>query len=505
VSAPGKVLLTGGYLVTVRPNQGLVFSVDARCYALVESFRNSATAAADAISPASVEIRVTSPQFRDSARVYRYRLGETSTLSPSHNNPFVETVLLQTLTLVARHPQLPKHFAQFFSSAGNGLNVIILADNPFYSQLEHIKPGSGISPAELPRFKESSATLENMKKTGLGSSAALTTSLVGALLRHFGLPQEDLTFCHRLAQYCHCLAQNSIGSGFDVSAAVYGSQVYGRFSPALLRLPTYEKARAGLADVTDLFAVLRQPWDDTHVPAALPGGLSLLLGDINEGSKTPGMVAKVNAWRNKLSAEEREGSAWGRLSRRNAAFAAVFAELCAFAKEHKSSYKQAISQVENSTHTQWTALAAATGRSDVSTGPARALTLLARLRETFLAIRTDLCAMGRAAAAAAGEAEPVESFIEPASQTALADATAELPGVLFAGVPGAGGKDAICAVVAGVGARRRVEELWARRQVLSLGVQEQPAGLQTHPLTAVPRQLLQRYLVQRSSLATAAL
>jgi hypothetical protein len=35
--------------------------------------------------------------------------------------------------------------------------------------------------------------------------------------------------------------------------------------------------------------------------------------------------------------------------------------------------------------------------------------------------------MGRAAAAAAGEAEPVESFIEPASQTALADATAELP------------------------------------------------------------------------------
>jgi hypothetical protein len=64
----------------------------------VETFRNSATAAADAISPASVEIRVTSPQFRDSARVYRYRLGDTSTLSPSHNNPFVETVLLQTLT-----------------------------------------------------------------------------------------------------------------------------------------------------------------------------------------------------------------------------------------------------------------------------------------------------------------------------------------------------------------------------------------------------------------------
>jgi len=34
---------------------------------------------------------------------------------------------------------------------------------------------------------------------------------------------------HNLAQYVHSLAQGKIGSGFDVSAAVYGSQVYKRF------------------------------------------------------------------------------------------------------------------------------------------------------------------------------------------------------------------------------------------------------------------------------------
>lgn len=255
---------------------------------------------------------------------------------------------------MACHPALPKQFAQFFSSAGNGLNVIILADNPFYSQLEHvhrlcarshlhspflqIKPGSGISPADLSKFKESSATLETMKKTGvLGyyatfshlslvslrpgvkcrphhqpgrcSAAALWSAREGPHLLPSPRPILSLVIssfplADGILTDTFSLAQNSIGSGFDVSAAVYGSQLYGRFSPALLRLPTvpldvfvqleascgsliahvfcpqYEKARAGLADVSDLFAVLQQPWDDTHVPAALPGGLSLLLGTL---------------------------------------------------------------------------------------------------------------------------------------------------------------------------------------------------------------------------------
>ena len=41
---------------------------------------------------------------------------------------------------------------------------------------------------------------------------------------------------HALAQVCHCAAQGKVGSGFDVSAAVYGSHRYCRFSPALLQV-----------------------------------------------------------------------------------------------------------------------------------------------------------------------------------------------------------------------------------------------------------------------------
>lgn len=35
-SAPGKVLITGGYLILERPNAGLVFSTNARFYAIVK-------------------------------------------------------------------------------------------------------------------------------------------------------------------------------------------------------------------------------------------------------------------------------------------------------------------------------------------------------------------------------------------------------------------------------------------------------------------------------------
>ncbi len=52
--------------------------------------------------------------------------------------------------------------------------------------------------------------------------------------------------------------------------------------------------------------------------------------------------------------------------------------------------------------------------------------------------------------------------IEPDAQTALLDASLALPGVLAGAVPGAGGHDAVFVLTLGDGARRGVEELWAR-------------------------------------------
>lgn len=64
------------------------------------------------------------------------------------------------------------------------------------------------------------------------------TSLVAAVLEFFGVvalkEQRGLDLVHSVAQYVHCFAQGKIGSGFDVSAAVYGSHVYRRFDPLSL-------------------------------------------------------------------------------------------------------------------------------------------------------------------------------------------------------------------------------------------------------------------------------
>ena len=63
-SAPGKVLLAGGYLVLDRAYQGLVFGLDARIYT---SVRASKTRQPDSTSS---RIVVRSPQFQNAHWVY---------------------------------------------------------------------------------------------------------------------------------------------------------------------------------------------------------------------------------------------------------------------------------------------------------------------------------------------------------------------------------------------------------------------------------------------------
>lgn len=69
VSAPGKVLLAGGYLVLDREYTGLVFGLDARIHVHIEPLRTSSGVALS-------EIIVKSPQFREANWEYGYRLTE---------------------------------------------------------------------------------------------------------------------------------------------------------------------------------------------------------------------------------------------------------------------------------------------------------------------------------------------------------------------------------------------------------------------------------------------
>lgn len=65
-SAPGKVLLAGGYLILDRDYTGLVFGLDARIHVHVQALETSPGLTLS-------EIIVKSPQFRDAEWRYGYR------------------------------------------------------------------------------------------------------------------------------------------------------------------------------------------------------------------------------------------------------------------------------------------------------------------------------------------------------------------------------------------------------------------------------------------------
>ena len=317
VSAPGKVLIAGGYLVLDPAYSGLVISTTSKFYTIIRTLKPESTAASPA-APLPL-VRVRSPQFVDAEWRYGVQIGGgasgvdvrplestggcvdpdlssrvqlfwfffgrggcgrdliTDALLP-RSNKFVHLALQQTLQLVLENVA-PENVR---STLGAGLDVTIVGDNDFYSQRKQLEaralPPTTSSLAQLPRFLPTGVPIRAVHKTGMGSSAALITSLVCALLLRFGVvaraalvqggagasadaganagDEEGRRLAHNLAQYVHCLAQGKVGSGFDVSSAIFGSHIYTRFDPSVIQGLMSDEVR-GAASLSHLRAHTR--------------------------------------------------------------------------------------------------------------------------------------------------------------------------------------------------------------------------------------------------------
>jgi phosphomevalonate kinase len=189
---------------------------------------------------------------------------------------------------------------QWWSLVGAGLDITILGDNDFYSQKQNLK---GLLPTfenlkSLKKCQFLNCKINQVAKTGLGSSAAMISSLIGSLFKHFQLiSSEKVEAIHRLAQFCHCAAQGKIGSGFDISAAMYGSQEYTRFSPHLLSFYLNKEESKTLKSIDVIELLENTRWDHHIKPFQLPKGLNILLIDIECGSSTPKMVSSILKWK----------------------------------------------------------------------------------------------------------------------------------------------------------------------------------------------------------------
>lgn len=337
----------------------------------------------------------------------------------------METTLSYALTYIDR---VAKHRPSHSMASAR---LIILADNDYYSHSESESARQG-------RFAKFPVTLGDANKTGLGSSAALVTSLTAALLAHY-LPEDLFNLqsdqgkrtLHNLAQAAHCAAQGKVGSGFDVATAVYGSCRYRRFSPETLS-SVPEPGAAGFADALVKLVDGESAWDVEVLKDAviMPKGVVLRMCDVDCGSKTVGMVKKVLKWRS--SNPEESKKLWDELQKRNEQLIATL------------------------------------NAGDVENLPGE-----------ITAVREMIRQMGSAS----------DVPIEPESQTELLDALSSVEGVYGGVVPGAGGYDALALLMKDdEETKQRVGEFldkWAKEKgtkVKLLGVKGEMEGVRSESL-----------------------
>ncbi|KAG7449525.1 phosphomevalonate kinase [Guyanagaster necrorhizus] len=454
VSSPGKVLIAGGYLVLDPTYSGIVVSASSRFYTVISDGQ-----------PTHIQVR--SPQFK--AATWSYSLSFFPSVQveqapeQTSTNKFVHLALKKTLALVAEI----KGLSSLQDSLARGLDIAIAGDNDFYSQRARLAslhlPRTITSLEFIEPFAATGVSLSNVHKTGMGSSAALITSLVSALLLHLGaippssfsdLGSDGRRLAHNLAQYVHCLAQGKVGSGFDVSSAVFGSHIYTRFAPDVLNdLMSDDSTSTPLLPV---LSPLNDAWNYRVQPFQLPPLTRIMLADVDAGSDTPSLVGKVLKWRNQDS--ERANTLWTALDQLNQSLAQTLIQISNLYTKDPQSYESAVKYISSLNHFQWLA------NPDAPPEEMPVISTFYAAHTISESIREKMREMGSLA----------DVPIEPEEQTTLLDTCISQAGVIGGGVPGAGGYDAVWLLVLDPvdpspdqPPRLRVEHVWETYSTVS--------------------------------------
>ncbi|CAI4679609.1 CCQ_1a_G0042130.mRNA.1.CDS.1 [Saccharomyces cerevisiae] len=400
-SAPGKALLAGGYLVLDPKYEAFVVGLSARMHAVAHPYGSLQESD-------KFEVRVKSKQFKDGEWLYHIspKTGFIPVSIGGSKNPFIEKVIANVFSYFK--PNMDDY-------CNRNLFVIdIFSDDAYHSQEDSVTEHRGNR-----RLSFHSHRIEEVPKTGLGSSAGLVTVLTTALASFFVSDLENNVdkyreVIHNLSQVAHCQAQGKIGSGFDVAAAAYGSIRYRRFPPALIsNLPdigstTYGSKLAHLVDEED--------WNITIKSNHLPSGLTLWMGDIKNGSETVKLVQKVKNWYDSHMPESLK--IYTELDHANSRFMDGLSKLDRLHETHDDYSDQIFESLE---------------RNDCTCQKYPEIT---EVRDAVATIRRSFRKITKESGA----------DIEPPVQTSLLDDCQTLKGVLTCLIPGAGGYDAIAVI-----------------------------------------------------------
>jgi len=262
----------------------------------------------------------------------------------------------------------------------------------------------------------------------------------------------------------------------DVSAAVFGSQVYTRFDPKVIQ-PLLD---GQVEKLSRTLAPTNSAWTQKISPLRLPPHTRLLLADVAAGSDTPSLVGNVLKWRQ--ANPEVANDLWTSLDGENREFGRILSGLSAEWKKNAALYEEVANYLSSMQQVQWEA------NPELSGDQQSLIDRFVRLRTVSENIRTKMREMGEASGVA----------IEPPQQTKLLDDCLEVTGVIAGGVPGAGGYDAIWLLVFDPPKKHEkiptpvecVEILWGRRKekdVTPLSAAESTTkGIQVEQLDEVP-------------------
>lgn len=247
-SAPGKILLLGGYAVVERPNIGYAITVNSRVHVRVKYLENR-------------QVKVSAPQFGVSG---------SGSIDPETGN--LDFALPKEMAVLKTAVEIPLKYLIGIGADVPGFYIEAYNDVGFAS--------------------DKSGTV----KSGLGSSAGVTVAGIAAALAVSKHGSEaagmDKELVHKLAQLSHGVATGRIGSGYDIAAATYGSLVYTRHSPSLIKaLPK---------DYTndDIVKVARAGWDYRIENLGFPSKFGLVFANfVNESTSTAAFVSKVNEFK----------------------------------------------------------------------------------------------------------------------------------------------------------------------------------------------------------------
>lgn len=243
----GKVQITGGYLIQEQKNQGQVQSIDSKIECKQKSSINKITVYKNGIIDIPINIDMQYGNIKKKMQgkfqvKWRKKIFENYEPRPLRevfctpqqilkdnnwqvykDNNFVSISLRTSLWIVLCYID-----EQYINNFTNGLSICIKGDSIFYG-LPNTLDNNTLDETT----KDTCNNIIN-KKTGLGSSAAVISSIIGAIFvwgKQWPKKMEDYKDnifykqAYYTAQLVHCECQQKIGSGFDVASNFFGTQV----------------------------------------------------------------------------------------------------------------------------------------------------------------------------------------------------------------------------------------------------------------------------------------